>query len=196
MTKTSALLLALLIASPAISSSPPAPIGQLIYLPVKPTAPTDFMAVPVAVMQNGQVLMQWMFVPVNAVATMPQLGGQAVNAVPAILSTAAVMPVAAVQTAASVPSAVVTSTAPAPKPAANLTHGKSMAATCYSCHGTDGKSHTAIPALAGMDKAYFVQQMQDFKNGKREATVMHQHAKGYTDEEFVQMAEVFAAIKP
>ncbi len=76
------------------------------------------------------------------------------------------------------------------------THARSMAATCYACHGTDGKSHSAIPPLAGMEKDYFVQQMKDFKSGKREATVMHQHAKGYTDEEFQQMAEVFAAIKP
>jgi cytochrome c553 len=76
------------------------------------------------------------------------------------------------------------------------THARSMAATCYSCHGTDGKSHSAIPPLAGMDKSYFIEQMKDFKSGKREATVMHQHAKGYTDEEFAQMADVFAAIKP
>lgn len=76
------------------------------------------------------------------------------------------------------------------------THARSMAATCYSCHGTDGKSHSAIPPLAGMDKNYFIEQMKDFKSGKREATVMHQHAKGYTDEEFVQMADIFTAIKP
>lgn len=89
----------------------------------------------------------------------------------------------------------------APSPAApqgkpGSTHARSMAATCYSCHGTDGKSHSAIPPLAGMDKSYFIEQMKDFKSGKREATVMHQHAKGYTDEEFAQMADVFAAIKP
>ncbi len=83
-----------------------------------------------------------------------------------------------------------------PAGSAGATHARSMAATCYSCHGTDGKSHSAIPPLAGMEKDYFVQQMKDFKSGKREATVMHQHAKGYTDEEFAQMADIFAAIKP
>lgn len=76
------------------------------------------------------------------------------------------------------------------------THARSITATCYSCHGTDGKSHSAMPPLAGMDKSYFIEQMKDFKSGKREATVMHQHAKGYTDEEFQQMADIFAAIKP
>jgi cytochrome c553 len=75
------------------------------------------------------------------------------------------------------------------------THTRNISATCMSCHGTDGKSHSAIPGLAGLEKAYFFEQMKAFRDGKREATVMHQHAKGYTDAEFDAMAEYFAAIK-
>lgn len=74
-------------------------------------------------------------------------------------------------------------------------HTRNLSATCMSCHGTDGKSHSAIPGVAGLERAYFVEQMKAFRDGKREATVMHQHAKGYTDAEFEAMGEFFAGIK-
>jgi cytochrome c553 len=46
-----------------------------------------------------------------------------------------------------------------------------------------------------VDKTYFVQQMQDFKAGKRPATIMHQIAKGFTDAQTEQLAAYFAAQK-
>ncbi|MCU0933242.1 MAG: c-type cytochrome [Thiobacillaceae bacterium] len=70
-----------------------------------------------------------------------------------------------------------------------------MAANCAYCHGPDGKSRGAIPSLAGLEKGYFVQQMKDFRDGKRDATVMQKHAMGYTDAEYEAMAAWFAAIK-
>lgn len=158
--------------------------------------------------------MQWMFVPAQAVAAMPALAGSAPSILSPVTSAVTVPATAAAattaaSTAASAAASIPAAAASAPGVAATAaisaagkitgstaTHARSMAATCYSCHGTDGKSHSAIPPLAGMDKSYFVEQMKDFKSGKREATVMHQHAKGYTDEEFEQMAEIFAAVKP
>ncbi len=98
--------------------------------------------------------------------------------------------------------------APAPAPAAapaapsfavpNLTPlgVRSMAATCSSCHGTNGVSAGgSIVALAGMNKDYFVIQMKLFKEGKREATIMHQISKGYNDAEVSALATYFAAQK-
>jgi len=70
-----------------------------------------------------------------------------------------------------------------------------MAANCSYCHGPDGKSHGAIPSLAGMEPGYFVQQMKAFRDGTRPATVMKKHANGYTDAEFEAMAKYFASIK-
>jgi cytochrome c553 len=70
-----------------------------------------------------------------------------------------------------------------------------MAANCSYCHGPDGKSHGAIPTLAGMEPGYFVQQMKAFRDGTRPATVMKKHANGYTDAEFEAMAKYFASIK-
>lgn len=75
---------------------------------------------------------------------------------------------------------------------------QSLAATCANCHGTQGKSlkDPSVPGLAGRPSAYIIEQMQAFKTGTREATIMHQIAKGYTDEQVKQMADYFASQKP
>lgn len=81
---------------------------------------------------------------------------------------------------------------------ANLTPTgvRSLAANCAACHGTNGQSvGGAIPGLAGMNKDYVVAQMKLFKDGKREATVMHQIAKGYSDAEINALSDFFAAQK-
>ena len=68
-------------------------------------------------------------------------------------------------------------------------------ANCFNCHGTEGRGQTAIPPLAGLSATYIVEQMSAFKSGARPATVMHQLAKGYTDEEIARAAAYFAAVK-
>jgi len=74
---------------------------------------------------------------------------------------------------------------------------RSLAATCASCHGTDGRSATkeVIP-LAGLPKSLLVDQMKAFKDGKRPATIMHQLARGYTDQQIELIAGYFAGQKP
>lgn len=79
--------------------------------------------------------------------------------------------------------------------AAENVNGRNWAATCTGCHGTNGYSQGGMPNLAGLQKAYIVNAMREFKTGAREATVMHQHAKGYTDEQIERIAEFFAAQK-
>ena len=73
---------------------------------------------------------------------------------------------------------------------------RSLAATCASCHGTDGRSATreVIP-LAGLPKGFLVDQMKAFKDGQRPATIMHQLAKGYTEAQIELIADYFAAQK-
>jgi cytochrome c553 len=75
----------------------------------------------------------------------------------------------------------------------NNVNGRNWAATCTGCHGTNGHSEGGMPLLAGLDKAYIVNAMMAFKTGARAATVMHQHAKGYSDEQIERIAEYFAA---
>jgi sulfide dehydrogenase cytochrome subunit len=74
-------------------------------------------------------------------------------------------------------------------------HTKTIAATCFICHGPNGKSSGAVPSLAGQDKAYLAAAMRDFKSGKRESTVMKKYALGYSDAEYDDLAALFAAIK-
>ena len=73
---------------------------------------------------------------------------------------------------------------------------RSWSAACANCHGTNGSAQTGSVALAGMAQADIVRKMADFKNGRTPtATVMHQLAKGYSDEQIAAIAGYFAAQK-
>ncbi|MDO9435216.1 c-type cytochrome [Hydrogenophaga sp.] len=72
---------------------------------------------------------------------------------------------------------------------------KVWAAACANCHGTDGRAEPGGIALAGQSKNDLLQKLLDFKAGKRPATIMHQLAKGYTDEQLADIAGYFAAQK-
>ena len=70
---------------------------------------------------------------------------------------------------------------------------RSLAATCASCHGTDGRSVTQeVAPLAGLPKEHIAGQMKAFRDGSRPATVMHQIAKGYSDQQIELIADYFA----
>jgi len=71
-----------------------------------------------------------------------------------------------------------------------------LASNCANCHGTAGRNVGSLPSLAGIPAAGFTQAMRDFREGKRKATIMHQLAKGYTDEQITAMANYFAMQKP
>ncbi len=72
---------------------------------------------------------------------------------------------------------------------------RSYAATCANCHGTNGNAKGAMVALAGLPSEHIVSQMKAFKAGTRPATIMHQIAKGYTDEQIETIARYFAGQK-
>ncbi len=73
---------------------------------------------------------------------------------------------------------------------------RNLAATCANCHGTGGRAQPgAIPSLAGQPRDEIVRKMQEFRDGKRPATIMHQLAKGYTEAQVEAIAGWFAAQK-
>ena len=78
---------------------------------------------------------------------------------------------------------------------AEVSQVRVWAAACATCHGTMGKAEPGMESLAGMPKDEMLQKMLDFKTGKKPATLMHQLAKGYTDEQLQQLAAHFAALK-
>jgi cytochrome c553 len=72
-----------------------------------------------------------------------------------------------------------------------------LAATCAACHGTAGDTHGAtLPRLAGQPQQTLLATLKAFKTGQREATIMTQIAKGYTDEQLGLLAAYFAAQQP
>ena len=76
---------------------------------------------------------------------------------------------------------------------------RALAATCFTCHGTDGRSVGGVPpSLAGQGKNSLYQQLKDFKDGKRPGTIMHQQARGYTDQQLELIADYFSklSVKP
>lgn len=93
---------------------------------------------------------------------------------------------------------------PAPPPPAfaapNVTEKglRSIAAGCAMCHGTRGNTvqGASVAPLAGRPAADIVAQMKAFKEGTRQATIMHQIAKGYSDAEITAMAAYFAQQAP
>lgn len=82
-----------------------------------------------------------------------------------------------------------TAQTPAPTPDRQA---RAWAAACATCH-TVG----AIPAIAGRDADAITRTLLEFKTGQRPAaTVMHQHTKGYTDDELRRIAQVLATQNP
>ena len=72
-------------------------------------------------------------------------------------------------------------------------HVQVLAASCAACHGMNGNSIGGTPVLAGLDRSFFMQQMQAFRDGSRASTVMHHHALGLTFQEIEQLAGYFSA---
>ncbi len=72
---------------------------------------------------------------------------------------------------------------------------RNLAATCANCHGTAGQARGDMKPLAGQPAEKILAAIADFKSGAQPATVMHQIAKGYTDEQLRLVAGWYAAQK-
>ncbi|MBL8361527.1 MAG: c-type cytochrome [Rubrivivax sp.] len=83
--------------------------------------------------------------------------------------------------------------APALAQQANL--ARNLAATCANCHGTTGNAKGDMKPLAGVSAEKIVAMVADYRSGAQPATIMHQIAKGYTDEQIRLVAGYFAAQK-
>lgn len=70
---------------------------------------------------------------------------------------------------------------------------RNLAATCANCHGTNGQARGDMKPLAGLSAESIIATMAGYKSGALPATIMHQIAKGYTDEQIRLVAGYFAA---
>jgi len=74
---------------------------------------------------------------------------------------------------------------------------RALAANCAPCHGTDGHAApgSAVQSLAGRTRGEIAQAMAQFAAGRKPATLMHQIAKGFTEEEAQALDEYFSRQK-
>src|SRR5205814_6778090 len=84
-----------------------------------------------------------------------------------------------------------------------VAHGKRPdVRACGLCHYPNGKGRQENAGVAGLPVSYFIQTMNDFKNGLRKSAesrktntnLMIAYAKAMTPEEIRQTAEYFGAI--
>ena len=78
--------------------------------------------------------------------------------------------------------------------AVEVTRAVMLSNSCAACHGTDGKSPGAIPAINGKSSKFISQSLHEFRDGKRFSMVMGRHASGYTDEEIQLIADYFSSL--
>lgn len=72
---------------------------------------------------------------------------------------------------------------------------RNLAATCANCHGVNGQALGEMKPLAGTPAERTIALMTYFKTTPQPQgiTIMHQIAKGYTDEQIKLIAGFFAA---
>jgi len=75
---------------------------------------------------------------------------------------------------------------------AEMASGEVLANTCFSCHGTDGKSVGDMPTIAGKSRKFIIAKLEDYKSGKIPATVMKRIVKGFSDAEIIALAKFFS----
>ncbi len=83
--------------------------------------------------------------------------------------------------------------AAAPTWAQDALLARNLAATCANCHGTNGQARGEMKPLAGQSAEKIIAALADYRAGNQPATIMHQIAKGYTDEQIRLIASYFAA---
>lgn len=66
------------------------------------------------------------------------------------------------------------------------------AAACSGCHAASAAVASPVPRLVGREAADIVKAMEEFRAGKRPATVMDRIAKGFTDDETRAIAAWYA----
>jgi cytochrome c553 len=79
--------------------------------------------------------------------------------------------------------------------AGDIAAGKAKAASCAVCHGANGQGVPPNPALAGISEAQLVQDMQDYKSGKRNNAIMKGLMGPLSDQDMANLAAYYASLK-
>ena len=74
--------------------------------------------------------------------------------------------------------------------------GRAKAEPCVVCHGADGMATVpSVPNLAGQSEPYLVDQLRQFKSGRRPSEVMAVIARPLSDGDIDDLAAWFASIR-
>ena len=73
--------------------------------------------------------------------------------------------------------------------------GAAWAQACAACHGPDGQSQGAIPALDSLSPEDFRAAMQAFRTEERQGTVMNYIAKGLSETDVEAVVAYFARVQ-
>jgi cytochrome c553 len=82
-----------------------------------------------------------------------------------------------------------------PAAGADRAAGRTRAEACVQCHGANGVSVLPnAPNLAGQPEVYLVDQLRQFRSGRRPSEVMGVIAKPLTDRDIDDLAAWYSAI--
>jgi cytochrome c553 len=73
-----------------------------------------------------------------------------------------------------------------------VAHGRKPAWACAVCHLPDGEGAPASASLAGLPKAYILEQLHAFRSGQRIASVMNKETNNASDVDLEQAAAYFS----
>lgn len=73
--------------------------------------------------------------------------------------------------------------------------GKTKAATCAGCHGANGEGKAPNPKLAGLAEDKIVQDLKDYKSGKRNNAIMKSFASQLSAKDMENLAAYYASLK-
>ena len=77
----------------------------------------------------------------------------------------------------------------------NAETGASKATACQACHGANGNStNPDWPSLAGLGADYIVEQLQNFKDGKRSSPIMMPMAAPLSPQDMADLAAYFDSL--
>ena len=80
-------------------------------------------------------------------------------------------------------------------PAGNAEVGASKAVVCQACHGANGNSvNPEWPSLAGLGADYIAEQLQNFKDGKRNSPVMMPMAAPLSPQDMADLGAYFGRL--
>jgi len=73
--------------------------------------------------------------------------------------------------------------------------GKAKAGACAGCHGANGEGKAPNPKLAGLAEDKFVQDLKDYKSGKRANPIMKTFASQLSEKDMENLAAYYASLK-